>query len=387
MGITVFDQGVKYPKIALSPDILTDDLAEEFVRIFKKGERRIFPYNLLYEYGDILTECTNCKTWFPSFRVGCPICAARTIIVFQRKPSVLDKGVQGNIVYSKLIDNTMFLIVNENGETVLYRVKEEYTERMELFKEIPGCRFALTLSCLIVNPAYSEDLYLLDITGKSPQAIGKTKTDMFTVNRHAMFRATSSKLIRIVRGTLLQSDPHKPYEDTYIRDVLEDQTWFSVNENSSELEIFGFISILSDQKYWYTRGGQNFEPPMMPLNLGESLLDINVKFSSRGALVRRLTQLKGEDYLISELVNMRGEVEYTSRIKISEPVTLHGHAYSSGVLLSATDDGIVQEKLSEELTTTFSATEPYVHAGNSLYVYKKGLLVVSMDSVTYLTLG
>jgi hypothetical protein len=84
--ITVFDKDVTYPKkIALSPDILSDDLAQEFDKIFRKGVREVFPKNLVQNYLNDLTECSRCHTWYPRNRKGCPVCNKRTLVVVSRK--------------------------------------------------------------------------------------------------------------------------------------------------------------------------------------------------------------------------------------------------------------------------------------------------------------
>src|SRR6266568_3607719 len=65
---------------------------------------------------------------------------------------------------------------------------------------------------------------------------------------------------------------------------------------------------------------------------------------------------------------------------------IHGQAYTAGVLLHATDNGIVQEKIEQGTFKTFAATANLVREGDTLIKYQSGLIVVGEDRVSYLVM-
>jgi hypothetical protein len=126
------------------------------------------------------------------------------------------------------------------------------------------------------------------------------------------------------------------------------------------------------------------------METGESLLDITVKFSSQGAVIRRLTQFQGVNYLRTEMVDSNGTMVYSSpRIRQEDHPApgLHGQAYSTGKLLHATDEGVVQEKVETSEVKAFEATKGHVAEGDTLYAYQGGLLAVKDTSVLHIVLA
>jgi len=89
-----------------------------------------------------------------------------------------------------------------------------------------------------------------------------------------------------------------------------------------------------------------------------------------------------------DTVDEKGEITYSNQIKLEDHQvnSIHGQAYSSGILIHATDDGILQEKVVGTGLKSFPQTEPFVKEGDTLFKFRKGLLVVGSSTITYLEL-
>ncbi len=395
--ITVFDKDVKYPKIAFSPDILSDDLAQEFDKIFRTGVRETFPKSLVQNYLNDLTECSNCHSWYPRNRKGCPVCNKRTVVIIARKV-IANKGVRsfeffktsGDIVYTKVSNNKIFVVTHENGKAKLHTIDQNgNVSEKHLSDTSEGARYTMTEEILSVNYGHSQEIILHDVTSKSVRQIKQTVTELYEPNRRAVFQATQNKVLRMIGGNILSIEKGgMGIIERSIRTGVPNQTWFSANDSYNGMQLFGLIQILHEKRFWYHLDGQNFEPSIPNLEIDEVLLDISVKFSHGEVLLRRKSQQNGVDFLRQEIVNDNGEVTYSSRIRYGDyPVQgMHGQIYSNGILLHATDDGIVQEKVTSQEFKTFKQTMPFVGEGDILHKFNKGIVVVDSNSITYLEL-
>ncbi len=395
--ITIFDSNVKYPKIAIHPDILSDDIAQEFIRVFESGKREVFPRQVLEDYQQSLTECNKCKTWFPRNRRGCPVCNQRTMVVISR-PVVENKNVRamqffrtsGDIVYSKSQDNMIYVVTHENGRATLHVIDKGGKERkIMLGSANKGTRYAIAGNLLVINSLNSNALTIYDISSGIPQQIHSTMTEIFGPSRKAAFQTTGNRVIRIVGGNIMAGEKRGTnYVEKHVRNGVPNQTWFSANGEYDGLQLFGFIQVLAERKYWYYLDGQNFELRVKKLNKEESLIDISVKFSRDGVVLRRKTQEKGVDYLRTDVINNDGKVTSSTRMKYEDhPVqTMHGQTYSGDTLLHGSDEGILQEKVSNQRFKTFKQTEPFVGEGDVLYKFNQGIVIIKMNTVTYLEL-
>lgn len=400
--VTVFSPDVIYPKIALSPDLLNDDLADEFDQIFSRGRRGDFSLQVLETYAESLIECPKCGSFYPHIRNQCPVCSEANLIVIMH-PTTVTKGVSvyvilqtnGPIVFSKVIGNAVFVIAYEDGKAVLYSKRgNNSVTRQELFKEIPGARYELTEDMLVVNPPHSTELMLVDVKGSKARPVIKTETSIYSGNRRAIFRASNKFLFRIAGGSLmygvLQNDN---LIERQLRTISQEQTWFTVRQEETEDKpsVCGFFQVFREQFWWLIWEGNLYENlRITPLEIEESLLDVSVKFSSQSVLIRRLTQKQGVNYIRTDMINTIGQVLYSSpRIKEDDHAaqSLHGQAYSTGKLLHATDLGILQEDVTNRSTKTFDATKGHVQEGNSLSVYQGGVLVVKDTTVVHLQLS
>lgn len=397
--VTVFDPEVTYPKIALSPDLLSDNLAEVFDRYFSRDWREPFPRVLLEEYAESLTECNVCQTWYPATQRSCPVCSAKTLVVI-RQPIVTASGrkvveqelvrTQGPIVFVRVQGRTIYALAYEGGRIVLYTKRTEgTTRRQELFSILPGARFELMGDVLVVNPPASTNLFLVDISSEVPKPVAKTVTQVFAGNRRAVFRASQGKLFRIAGSTLLVGELRNGILiERPLRQVVEDQTWFTVDHQSLNPVVFGLFQVFRQQRFWLIRKGGVYEVGVPQLETGEMLVDSSVKFGEQKVLLLRRTQKAGVDYLRAEEVDSEGKVTFSARDRWEDhPYPgIHGQVFTRSILLHATNQGVVQEHLRETRFRTFEQTCGLVEAGDVLYRYQQGLLVAKEDSLVYLEL-
>jgi serine/threonine protein kinase len=390
----VLHPGVTYPKMAYSPDMLSDDLAQVFERIFARGWRGTFPVDVLRQYASSLVACPTCQAYYPRSRRTCPLCQVSSIITLPQTliqvggvsvSELLHPG--GKIVFARVQEETIVALAYEQGQTVLYsKHPVGVVKRKELFKEQAGARYDLLGNTLLVNLPGTAELMCIDIAQEQPVALLQTTTAMFAGMRKAMFQASDRYIFSIQHNALMASTI---IDDTLsgrpLRAVTEKQTWFCASQTTTDGKptVFGFFQVFRQQLYWLVRDHAVYDVTLALLNPGESLLDIVAYFSSQDVLIRRHTQEYGSDYLRTERIDYSGKVMQTTHIKRADHPCpqLHGLIYAAGMLLHPTDNGIVQERIGQQTFKTFSGTKDFVQGGDTLELYQAGLLIIGEDYI------
>lgn len=393
--ITVFDKGVIYPVIGISPDLLSDDLHNIFLEYFQKGIRNPFPERNLRDYLDSLTECKSCGTHYPSTRGNCPVCSAKTLVIIQA-PKVTAKGIEvieilrinGQILFTRVISEEVRALALESGKIVYYNKRPGLTQmRRELFDNIPGARFEMTADLLFVNPPGSNDLLAVNLA--DGKVFGKIPTEEFVPMRRAVFHATDEYLFRIAKGKLVYGRlTSGRLEEKILRQVMEDQTWFWVDPSSDDPSVFGFFQVLRQQMFWMYKNGSHFDVEIPDLEPTENVIDISAKFSSQGVYLIRKTKDMGKVWIRRDIIDSEGKVKFSSRMEESKHPnpSAHGQAYSTGVILHPTDAGVMLEEIASGSTKIFDATKGFVDSGDILFRYGSSLIVSKSDVVYQITL-
>lgn len=395
--ITVFDPNVIYPAIGIHPDILTDDMYNTFNGYFAKGLRQPFPEKVLNDYIDSLRECTTCGTYFPAIRGTCPVCSAKMMVVIQ-KPSASTKDmdiyevirVNGDILASFVVGYEVRVLVNDKG-MITYHSKDLRNKAIPgttkpLFKHTAGSRFEMSSDHLYVNVPGSNEILVYTLA--DGRLLGKLETALFSQVRRAAFRASGEYLFRIEDGELKYGKlTAGSLEESKLRDVVEDQTWFWVDQNSDTPYVFGLFQVLKQQMFWLAKDGKHYDVAIPQLETGESILDLTVRFSSQGVYLLRKTQLNGINYIRREMLDSGGKVVFTDRIKESQhpDPKIHGLAYSTGQVLHATDLGIKHENIQTGATKIFAGTKGYVDGGDALLRFGSSVLAVKSDRIIMVT--
>lgn len=393
--ITVLDFGVTYPVIGISPDILTDDMHNIFESYFKKGSRSIFPESKLREYVDSLRQCTKCGSHFPSTRGTCPVCSAKMVILIQ-KPVLSSKDmevveiirVDGQILYLKIFGDEVRVLADIKGKINLVTKKSNLPAySKELFSAIQGAKFEMDSENLYVNKPGEEDVLVYRI--KDNKLLGKISTRTFTPTRKSVFRANANSLYRIDGAELKCGKiDGNGMEEVVLRRVMEDQTWFWVDQNSFEPYVFGLFQVVRQQVYWMIKDGSFYDVNIPTLETGEILKEVSAKFSSQGVFLLRTTQKNGKDYIRQEMVDSSGRVTYSNTTPVSAHPNpeVHGQAYATGIVLHPTDRGVMQEKITSGETKIFPATRGYVDGGDTLFRFGNSILAQKQDRVIQITL-
>jgi hypothetical protein len=398
--ITVLDQGVIYPKIGFSPEILTDQIGQVFWQYFKKGWRGVFPENELESYLDSLMECPSCHLFYPHLRRSCPFCTVRNLMIIKLATSV--KGCQaervmetsGQILYCHLIGSTLQCLAQEQDEVVLYtKPRGGQLRKISLFGAELSLGFGLIDDHLIVCPDINADeLLVFGLNSKGLKPLFKTSTEVMAGGK-AVFACSERYLYRIVAGMLMKGEiKNGELVERPVTSVLPEQTWFTVSPNPiSEETVFGFLRVFSQYEWFLVNQKGRFEVLVEQLAKGERLIDFSVKFSENSLVLLRKTRKGGIDYIRLELVEIASaKVIHSHKLKLSEVPAyenIHGQVYASGIILHPTDSGIIKEIVTEQSQTTFSATEQFVDQADELIRYGRGILVVKSDRVLYLTTG
>jgi len=386
--ISVLHPDVNYPRIAYSPELLTDELQALFESWFTHGYRGVFPLEQLQTYIQTLKTCPSCDAAYPMNHSHCPVCAAQVpVTITTAAASQVLLQTQGEIVAWQVSGQKVRLIAHENGKAILYVLKgRSVIQTVSLFDAIPTAKYTFSDDYLIVSPAAdSDDLLVLNTSGTKPSAVLKTTSAKFG-NGGRVFGANHSALYRIAAGYLMRGQfRYGQLVEQPVIAVAENQTWFQVDTATDRL--FGFFRAFREHNYWLLNGSTRLDVDLSPLEQTEFLIDIQVKFAASTVLVMRQTQLNGVERVRLDEIDHKGRLLQALLITDTEHlIPLDAHAYAQNTLVYATDQGIVNEQLNTRATKTFAQTEPVVQQGDRIFAHEHGLLTISDKRVLLLTL-
>lgn len=414
--ITCFDKGVKYPKSALHPDLLSDDLRNITDRIFGNGERFKPPIEVLTEYRDQLVECYSCKTMHPGERDSCPQCSTINTQQIQRKVQVVRApgkrtvnsdtllSTIGNFVWVKLRGSAIYAVANEGGKYVLYMRRQKMIKTLSLFSSVGvSPRFDMFGGrYLVVNrDQLSERIHIYDTEPKISEVAVKTCDDF---HGRRMFACSNDHLLRAQNGYLYRGEWNNfvgQYVEKQISAIAENQTWFVASP--LDTSVFGVQRVFNNFMFFLRKfskpGGEHYTVPIPALDDNESILSVSVRFAVSSLLFLMKTDIKGKSYVRVFVIHLSdGHLVSQYRVEALPSDThrnIHGKAFAkppetSGLILHPTDDGIVQEvmdKNSMGSQTLLGETEQFIADGDSLFQYQKGILVVGDKTINYLTMS
>lgn len=389
--ISVFDAQVKYPRIAYAPELLTDELITCFETFFTAGKRMVFPEAALCDYLNGLRECANCGASYPDSRAQCPICAAASPTPPTPKLGGQVAGSRpifqagGNIVAWKVSGETIRLIARENERFIYYRIGNGATQRVVLFDALSNARFTFLEDMIIISPAPdSDDLMVVDCSTGKPVGILKTTTGRYGGNA-PMFGASTRHLYRLVGGYLMRGSIEQGnLLEQPVMAAAENQTWIQVAPDMDR--VIGCFRVYSAYSFFLLDGSTRIDAAVTPLDRGEVVLSITAYFAPQSVLIARHTQINGVEQVRLDEVDLKGRLANARTVKAEDFDPLEAHAYMTGILLRASDVGIVQERLNGGRGKVFTQTETFVGQGDALCAYQDGLLVKRDDRLFLLTL-
>ncbi|TRZ53047.1 hypothetical protein D4S03_02485 [bacterium] len=392
--IPVFDPGVIYPAVGLPPDLISDELLHVFNKFFKDGWRGTFPQTELSKFQSVLIECPSCHAAFPGSKRACPVCKKQNQIVTAVSiPGSLTVkqlfGVKGQVLYHHLDGENLILITLEDNRAVMHIVNQSNTLTVPLFPYQVGMRFESSSKLLAVNIAGSDQIDLYEISYDEIKQIESCVSDTYAITQNAIMRVNGSHLFRLVGSQLVDTEVNKGVLlNRPIRSTIEHQSWFSVSSETSPT-IVGFYRVLRQQFFWMHRDGFSADLPLPSLDLGESLIDLTVKYSGSSFLIIRKTKLKGEEFIRFDAYDKKGVSLYSTKTEAKKlpSDSIHGQAYAAGKLIFPTDTGAIRYDPVTGSRSEFSATSKVINSSQALFVYSAGLLVIDPKFISYITLN
>ncbi len=411
--VTVFDNSVKYPKPALSPDLLNDRLMEITHRIFGKGERFQPSIDVLEDFRDSLVSCNSCGTMHPDQRASCPQCTTINTQQIQRKVRVVKSpgkrtvnceemlATPGSFIWYKLYGRTIYAVAREKNTYVLYVKKPEqsaitnnlFSPKSTLVKfDMFRGRF------LVVNQeATTDEILILDTFAKKPTGVARRIADEYQGER--IFACSKDNLLRVQDGFLYRGDVNhlEIFAEKQIIAVMENQTWLAASPISSIC--FGFQRYFQNLAFFLVdfrkvEGGKWHDVKIPDLKDSENILDVDVQFSVASLLFLMKTEIKGKTFTRVFVIDQNnGNVRFSYSVEALSSDThrnIHGKAFAqvkdTAIILHPTDDGIVQEVVGTNKQTLLPETEQFISESDHVFHYRNGILVAGDNIINFLTI-
>jgi hypothetical protein len=407
-GKTIFDSDVTFPTAGLQAEMLTDELLDPLIKHLKREQRGEFPLDALRTYRDQLTGCPSCGLWYPGTRDHCPGCAEKTAVQIKTMYGVSAEELietQGRILHVQLDKRTIYCVAEENGNLMLYRKEPEaHVVRNDVGLAFQsGMRFGIFAGTLVICADDNEDedvgaLYLLEVTPQGPRPVTTTTTSVLA-GKAPVFATSRRFLYRIANGILLREERFGADDllPRPVTTVFPGQCWFTVDPNpgADHETVFGLNRDVSQETWFVAYGdhdGQNFQRQdvaIPPLEDGESMKDLSVRFHQDRVLVMRRTLLGGVERVRIEIVHARtGDVmqsEIFDPNDKSQWDSIHGKGFAGNTVMHATDDGLVAESLQRQTAQPLAGSAAVVSSGDSILPYGSDILAVHHFKVSLIS--
>ncbi len=383
--ISVLHPEVLYPRIAYTPDILSDDLGQVFDHWFSQGKRGAFPLAILIDYVHTLMECPSCHELYPSHRKRCPHCSAVIPTAAATNVRTLFT-TPGSFVAWHITPSGGRFIAHEQGKAMLYVLEgDTITKKMKLFDAMPHADYAFVGDLLVVSTEPdSPELLIVDTSGEKIVPLLKTTTGRFG-NGERVFGGGGDAVYRLANGYLMRGQfRYGQLLEQAVTAISEDQTWLRVSPDGDN--VFGFFRVLDNYTYWLLHKQKRVDLKLPPLAADEFVIETAVRFTDYGITVLRLTQQQGVEQVRVDEVDFSGKAYHafiTKDVALYTP--LDAPAAGKHALLLATDKGIVREMVNTRVKTTFLQTERVIQQGNRLFPYQQGLLMLNTSRALYVT--
>jgi hypothetical protein len=381
--VTVFNAEVRYPKPAIPYGILPDDFLHALTAIFERDSRAPLAFKLLENLR--FTNCSACGA--EHARARCPICDHGTVrecvMVRGQVKATRTFSTSGTILAAELSGSTLQYVAHEHGH---YRREDGTTI---LRGPLDGrARFFMHGKTTFVG---RESRVVVIEEGRVVETIGVDVIDgepTFQVNEHYAFYVQGGRLWRrnLSRsGTSLAGQAAEPWGD-----VLVGQTRIWVGSRLG----FGYyragnvaVAFIFDPEKRGIRDTVRLPWPNGQIIKARATIDENkiwffLAFATAGRIIHRAVVFSPDGTVLGSVDTAAGDGSWLGNIA--------GHRAIGGVLFSPTDTGIVRVEcdagaLSE--TKKFVDTEPFVHAGASLFVAREGIFAVQSSEITLLSMN
>jgi hypothetical protein len=368
--ISVFNEDVKYPKPAISYDVLPDELLDYWQQVFENDKREQFPVKFLNNMR--WTNCSNCgKKHAKSI---CPFCAMGT-------PTKTIQRTHGNVTAENVFETDNRILFSDSYDDLYWL----YWENDTLFREndievnstqsTQGMRFRLHKNDTFI----AKNNLLLKIDKK--QNIEKFNID--TYNNIPVFDVNGKHFYWLDGGKLYKDDFLAP---KYIGDVCKNQTLFWAGPKFG----FGFYRAGNlQQMFIFDAEDQGIKDTIDFPRISGQLLDSTCVFSSSYCWFFITVQENNMRLNKCYILNQDGDIlleEEQSFGHSSWLGNIQGKSTMGDMLFTPTDEGVVRVVFNTSKgmnINIFEDTEPFVNSESYLQVNASGLYVVN-DQEIYL---
>ncbi len=403
-GATVFDTDVTYPEVGLPPEVLGDELISVLQKTLKRDRRGPFPIDVLSGYQKRLVECTSCGLQYPGERKKCPACAQTTTLdakamaviagfvvatFFETKGRILYIARDSMRIFAVILEgNDLFVCSAAQGETLVKTAFPYAIPKSAWFGAFDG-------SFVVCPDPSSEqpELYVLDVVGGSTVLRKHLSTGVLS-GAQAIFATSNKFLYRIAGRELLCGERFGASDiaERPVMQVFEGQTWFTAARNlGADLEVLaGFHREFGDLKWFIVHGdGRSFTRldnlAIQRLDAGESMTDHAVYFSRESVLMVRATRKRGADRVHVDVVSTADGAILWSLVFEGQEIgpweRVRGKAFSNGLVMHPTDQGILRENLADRTRQSLVFTQGHVLSPDDLDRIGEGIMVVRSDRV------
>ncbi len=369
--VTVFHPEVQYPKPARAYRVLPDELLHHFHGVFERDERAPFPQALLDRL--VFTVCPKCAA--EHARVHCPFCSQVTPAAVPRAIAVRGEvsverifGTTGLIVHASMEHGELRLVYHEDGA---YR-REDGVVILRGNLD-PSMRFRILGSQTLIGRA--GELAVVEATSNP------VRLSVDTDGNSPAFDTNGSHRFRISGGRLLRDTP-SPWDPGAVEtvgDVLANQTRIWVGP-AFGLGFYRAGNVSRVFLFDATRRGVNDELRVPPL-AGE-LIDATATLDENRAWLFLALKHAGRVRHLCLVYVRTGQLDASEEAEPGDGSwlgTLRGKCATGGLLLAATDAGIVRVEVQAgtiRKTRDFPDTEEFVDDACQVLVGRRGLCVV-----------
>jgi hypothetical protein len=393
--VSLWQPEVVYPRRARPLECLSDELLHHLSRVFDKGERPVFPVELLRDYQQALRDCPACGLAYPVERGQCPGCRRQTAVPVM-PPQADWRGrlliaVEGRIqtVFS-LVDGRIQLIVRQENQYQLLTLNSAlsgggHCQTTPLFTGQGEYRFGLLDGrYLIVNQAGASHLLPVIIDGQTLRPLPALPTALF--DGQAVFAVTPGHFYRLTQGNLMRGEGrgHNLLEEP-IAAVRRQQTW--LRGATRQEVVAGFYRFWGDYYAFVINNQGGYYELKQPLaSAGETVLESELLFSETA--VAFLHKIKRQGQIFTRIITLD---HYAKPIRQEEhPAVAHydylpGKLLIGAKLLHATDEGILETENGHGRLLPHTA--PFTAQGDRLLHHnggrQNGGLLIQQPSALY----
>lgn len=383
--VTVFNSDVRYPKPAIHYGILPDDFLHALTAIFERDSRAPLALRLLENLR--FTNCSACGA--EHARARCPVCDHGTVkecvMVRGQVKATRSLSTSGTILAAALNGSTLQYVAHEHGH---YR-REDGTSilrgpldgRAKFFMHGKTTFVGRGTRVIVMEEGRIAETIGVDIIDGEPA---------FEVNEHYAFYVQG--------GRLWRRNPSRSSSSVGLAGPIV-EVWGDVLAGQTRIWVGGRLG------FGYYRAGNvavafTFDPekrgirdtvrlpwPNGQLIKARATIDENkiwffLAFATAGRIIHRAIVLTADGTVLGTADAAAGDGSWLGNIA--------GHYAVGGVLFAATDTGIVRVECDAGVlneSKKFVDTEPFVHAGATLFVTREGIFAVQSSEITHLSMN